>query len=170
MSNELVVAATCTQRAYLYLERELDLQGPPYSSEDLDRMAFEPDAVTARTGLVPTVAWRRGDPSPRAGRPPRRFSHWAYELPEKSTLDSDEVVTALLDAIEPYAAGIAEARSALGLQAGVMVVIWVEGGRDADGAVTFTTPSLGYRQRTVQRLAEMHLSLDHDQYVELPGS
>jgi hypothetical protein len=131
-------------------------------------MAFEPDEVTALTGLTPTAAWRRGDPSPRSDRPPRRFSHWTYELPETCSRDTEEVVTALLDAIEPHAAGIASACHTLGMRAGVMVVIWMQGGRDADGGVTFSTPALGYGRRTVQRLAEMHLSLDHDQNVELP--
>ncbi len=165
MNHDPVVLATCTQRAYLYLDRDLDLPGPPYRPEDLDRMAFEPDDVTGRTGLVPTTAWRRGDPSPRADRPPRRFSNWAYELPEKCTADTEEVVVALLDAIEPHAPGIAEACRALGLRAGVMVVIWMQGGRDAAGDVIFCTPSLSFAERTIQRLARMHLSLDHDQYV-----
>jgi hypothetical protein len=67
-------------------------------------MTFNPDEVTALIWLTPTKAWRRGDPSARAGGPPRRFSGWQYELPEASTFDTEEIVAALLDAIEPYAA------------------------------------------------------------------
>ncbi|WP_433378126.1 DUF4279 domain-containing protein [Actinoplanes sp. CA-142083] len=161
------VPGECLQRAYLYLERNYDSE-PPYSDDALDQMFFEPAEVTARVGLAPTTAWRRGDPAPRHDRPPRRFSSWSYELPESSTRDTEEVVTALLDAIEPHAAGIAVARAELGLRAGVMVVIWLAGGRDRGDEVSFTTPALSFRERTVQRLAAMGLSLDHDLYVEVP--
>jgi len=170
MRDESARTATCTQRAYLYLESDHDVDGPPYSDSDLDEMAFDPDEVTALVGLTPTTAWRRGDPSARAGRPPRRLSCWNYELPEVSTFDTEKVLVALLDAIEPYAAGILGACSALRLRAGVTLVIWLHGARDADGDVFVSTPALSYRRQTVQRLARLHLAVDHDLSVDLPDS
>jgi hypothetical protein len=156
-------ARACTQRAYLYLARDIDAAGPPYADSDAERMAFDPDEITALVGLRPTEAWRRGDPSPWTAERPRRFSGWKYELPEVATFDTEAVVTGLLDAIEPYATGIARACDTLGMTAGVTVVIWMR----ADSVGDLSTPSIGYRAETVQRLANLRLALDHDQYVEL---
>jgi hypothetical protein len=140
------MSTSCRQRAYLYLCRDYEpVSLPPYDDEDLDRMAFDPDEATVLVGLTPTSTRRRP-----------RFDGWDYEVPEVDTFDTEEVVTALLDAIEPYAAGLARARAELGLRAGVTVVIWSTG----------TTPAVCYRAETVRRLADLHLSLDHDQYVE----
>ncbi|MBL7496559.1 DUF4279 domain-containing protein [Frankia sp. CNm7] len=168
MRDETALTARCTQRAYLYLERDHDPAGPPYSDRDRDQMAFDPDEVTSLVGLTPTEAWRRGDPAARAGRPPRRFSNWKYGLPEVRTFDTEEVVTALLDAIEPHATGITNAYRALGMRGGVMVVIWMHGVRNADGDVAVSTPALSYSRQTVQRLAQLQLAVHHDQYIELP--
>jgi hypothetical protein len=33
---------SCTQRAYLYLERNVDVSEPPYDVHDLELMAFRP--------------------------------------------------------------------------------------------------------------------------------
>lgn len=168
MRHEAVTTAGCTQRAYLYLERDHDPAGPPYDDRDLDRMAFDPDDVTALTGLTPTRSWRRGDPAARAGGPPRRFSGWEYEPPGLRTYDTEQVITALLDRVEPYAGGITRACRMLGMRAGVIVVIWMRGERHSDGDVVVSTPAICYRAQTVQRLAALRLAVDHDQYVDLP--
>ncbi|GIE82463.1 hypothetical protein Aph02nite_84130 [Actinoplanes philippinensis] len=159
----------CVQRAYLYFVKDIDTGGPPYSTEDLDLMAFDPGEVTRLAGLQPTEAWRRGDA--RAGRPdPQRFSNWTYELPETRTYVTEEVVTRLLDEIEPHAGGIAEACTALGLRAGINVVIEMSGVRDAeDGEVILSTAAVTYTSETLKRLARLNVSVDHDQYVILPG-
>ncbi|MFC3384405.1 DUF4279 domain-containing protein [Couchioplanes azureus] len=156
------------QRAYLYLVRDVDVGEPPYELDELRQMAFDPDDVTRLVGLEPTRAWQRGDPHPYAPLP-RRFSRWAFELAEVRTYVTEEVVSQLLDAIEPYAAGIADACSTLGMRAGVAVVITMSGGRDTvAGGLHVSTASITYIARTLQRLAGLGLSVDHDQYVLLP--
>ncbi|MFI5493228.1 DUF4279 domain-containing protein [Actinoplanes sp. NPDC051859] len=147
----------CTHRAYLYVERDHSAE-PAYTDAELDRIAFDPDSVTALVGITPTEACRRGDPDPRPGRLPRRFSRWSFELPERETFETEDVVMELLDVIEPYASGIARACDELGMRAGVMVVICVKDGR---------SPVLGYQGQTIQRLARLGLSLHHDLYVDL---
>lgn len=161
-------AADCTQRAYLYLARDVDADGPPYSVDELELMAFDPDDVTRLVGLQPTSSWRRGDLRP--GRPePRRFSSWQYELAKVRTYYTEDVVTQLLDAIEPHAAGIAEAVAALGLRAGIQVVIEMSGDRDTEnGDIHLSTAAITYTAETVKRLARLNTSVDHDQYVYLP--
>ena len=77
-------------------------------------------------------------------------------------------MVSLLDAIEPYTEGIIDACRTLRMRAGIMVVIWTNGERDADGAILLSTPAIGYSAQTVQRLARLGLEVQHDQYVELP--
>ncbi|AGL13525.1 DUF4279 domain-containing protein [Actinoplanes sp. N902-109] len=149
---------TCLQRAYLYVTSEHRAAGPPYSPADLDRIAFDPAQVTALTGLTPTTSWRRHDHG-------HRFSDWTYELPERRTHDTEEVVTALLTILEPHAAALATARHLLDLQAGIMVVITTEAGLTPDGDILITTPAITYTAETLHRLAALDLSLHHDQYV-----
>ncbi|OHV63654.1 DUF4279 domain-containing protein [Pseudofrankia sp. BMG5.36] len=170
MTAETVRTASCTQRAYLYLNRSHNFGEPPYSDSDLVEMAFDPDEVTSLVGLTPTTAWRCGDPSARADGPPRRFSCWDYELPEVSTFDTEEVVAALLDAIEPHAAGLTRACGTLGMRAAVMVVIWMHGARNECGDAFVSTPTLSYSEQTMRRLAQLHLALHHDLNVELPDA
>jgi Domain of unknown function (DUF4279) len=161
-------SADCIQRAYLYLTRDVDTDGPPYSVEELELMAFDPSDVTRLVGLQPTKAWRRGDLHPgRAGR--RRFSNWEFGPASVRTHLTEEVVAALLDVVEPHRADIADACGSLGLRAGVMVVIEMSGNRDtADGSIDVSTAAITYTAETVKRLARLNLSVDHDQYVYLP--
>lgn len=131
-------------------------------------MDFDPEAATRAVGLRPTQSWRRGDPHPRRTEP-RRFSNWTYELPEMRTYSSEEVVIPLLNAIEPHAAGIAEACRSLGMRAGITVVITMSGDRDtSDGSIGVSTAAIAYSARTLHRMTRLNLSVDHDQYVELP--
>jgi hypothetical protein len=99
------ISADCIQRAYLYLQRDVDAGEPPYGADQRQLMAFDPNDVTGLVGLQPSQAWRRGDPSSHPSGP-RRFSSWRYELPEVRTYFTEEVVTQLLDAIEPHAVGM----------------------------------------------------------------
>ena len=159
--------AGCEQRAYLWLERAGDVGEPPYSGEQLGRMAFDPGRVTELVGLAPTDSARRGDPRRRPNAPAARFSRWEYSLPVRETSVTEDVVTALLDAVEPHADGIATACRELGLQAGIMVVITLKGYRDADGEIVLTTAATGSSSPIIQRLARLGLSLEHDQYVHI---
>ncbi|WP_436535988.1 DUF4279 domain-containing protein [Actinoplanes sp. HUAS TT8] len=131
-------------------------------------MEFDPSDVTRLVGLQPTEAWRRGDLRPgRAGR--QRFSNWEFGLASVRTYLTEDVVTALLDVIEPHRAGIADACGNLGMRAGVMVVIEMSGNRDtADGSIDVSTAAITYAAETVKRLARLDLSVDHDQYAYLP--
>ncbi|SDT70302.1 protein of unknown function [Actinoplanes derwentensis] len=82
---------------------------------------------------------------------------------------TEEVVIQLLDAIEPHATGIAEARAALGLRAGINVVIEMSGERDTeDGGIHVSTAAITYTADTLKRLARLDIMIDHDQYVYLP--
>jgi hypothetical protein len=168
MGDETTNASGCAQRAYLYLERDHDLVGPPFNDDDLAQLEFDPDEVTALVGLTPTTTWRRGDPASWRGGRPHRFSGWKYELPEISTFDTEEVVIALLDVIEPHGEKIVSASHTWGMRAGVMVVIWMYGELNTDGEMVVSTPALGYTAPTVQRLARLGLAVHHDQYVALP--
>lgn len=94
---------------------------------------------------------------------------WKYELAKVRTFFTEDVVTRLLDDIEPHAAGIAEACAVLGMRAGIDVVIEMSGFRDPeDGSVELSTAAITYTAETVRRLARLHLTVDHDQYVYLP--
>lgn len=161
-------SANCVQRAYLHLVRDVEVTGPPFTSSDVALMTFDPDEVTRLTGLRPTEAWRSGDPVPGTSRS-RRLSTWKYELPEVHSYITEEVVVPLLDAIEPYTESIDTARRTLGMRAGIMVVITMHGDRNTDdGESHVSTAAITYTSQTLQRLAQLGLSLEHDQYVLLP--
>jgi hypothetical protein len=157
---------TCTQRAYLYLERKTSASGPPYSEDELELMAFDPGEVTRLVGLHPTATRRRGDPHTHHPTP-HRFSSWRYETSPVHTFFTETVVTGLLNTIEPYTAGIADACRTLGMQAGIMVVIEMGPRRDDDGGATVSTADVSYSAETVRRLSRLGLALHHDQYVLL---
>jgi hypothetical protein len=157
------VFPACVQRAYLYLERDVDPGDPPYSDDALDLMDFDPDAATWTVGLRPTRAWRRGDPSPPNPRP-HQCSGWQYGLPPAKTYHTEQVVAVLLTAVEPYADGIATACRTLGLRAGIRVVIQMTARYDG-GAIDVTTATVSCGTTTIQRLARLNLSLACDQYV-----
>jgi len=161
-------SADCIQRAYLYLTRDLDTGGPPLRADEIKLMAFDPDDVTRLVRLQPTTAWRRGDLHPGLSER-RRSSNWEYELAKVRTYFTEGVVTRLLDAIEPHAAGITEACAALGMRAGINVVIEMIGDRNtASGNLHVSTAAITYTAQTLKRLAQLDLSVDHDQYVFLP--
>ena len=152
-----MIFSECVQRAYLYL-----------GEAEKGSATFDPDDVTRLVGLEPTETWRRGDRHPRMPRR-RQSSRWKHEPARQSTFFTEEVVTALLDVIEPCAAGIAEARETLHLRAGINVVIEMRGVRDPDdGGVILSTAAITYSAQTVRRLAQLDLYIDHDQYVFLP--
>ncbi|MER7009707.1 DUF4279 domain-containing protein [Dactylosporangium sp. NPDC000555] len=160
----------CVQRAYLYLERNVDVTGPPFTSSDLALMSFDPDEVTRLVGLQPTTTWRSDDPDPVSGTSRlRRFSSWKYEQPEAHNYITEEVVVSLLDAVEPYTEGIDTACRTLGMRAGIMVVITMHGDRNTDdGGPHVSTAAITYTAQTLRRLVRLGLSLEHDQYVLLP--
>jgi hypothetical protein len=161
-------SADCTQRAYLYLVRDVDLTGPPYTPSDRALLAFDPGEVTRLIGLQPTEVWRSGETVAGTSRSHRSDS-WAYELPEVHSYITEEVIVPLLDAIEPYAEGIERACHTLGMRAGIMVVIKMRGDRNTDdGGLHVSTAAISYTPKTLKRLAQMGLSVDHDQYVFLP--
>ncbi|AGZ38507.1 DUF4279 domain-containing protein [Actinoplanes friuliensis] len=164
MNDTDTAAAGCTQRAYLYLERDVATDGPPYNPAELDLMAFEPDEVTRLLGLDPTATWRRGDPHPQFPAP-RRFSGWNYEQPARVTYATEDVVTAMLDAVEPHAEGLVNACKTLGMRAAIMVVIEMQGSRQNDGDISISTPAITYSAATLRRAAALDLALNHDQYV-----
>ncbi|WP_422739700.1 DUF4279 domain-containing protein [Micromonospora sp. WMMD729] len=163
MSSSADSSPSCVQRAYLYLARDVETAGPPYSVDELQLMAFDPDEVSRIVGLQPTMAWQRGAPHPN--RPgPRQFSAWEYSPAPVRTYRSEEVVARLLDDVEPYATGIAEACKSLGMRAGVAVVIEMTARRDHQD-LDITTAAVGYSAETIGRLARLSLALEHDQYL-----
>ncbi|WP_432976211.1 DUF4279 domain-containing protein [Dactylosporangium sp. CA-233914] len=89
---------TFAQRAYLVLQHPVTKDVSSYSDAELDAMAFDPDEVTALAGLAPTTSYRRGEPDGLA----RRSSGWEYSTPVMDTMITDDVVTALLDRIDPF--------------------------------------------------------------------
>lgn len=103
--------ASVRQRAHLKVTLDEGNDGPD----------FDPADVTPLVGVAPSRAHRRGDPWRGSLR--RRFSGWYIEVPSRKEYDTDAVVRELLDEVEPYAEGLACAREALRLQAGVQVVI-----------------------------------------------
>ncbi|WP_234581006.1 DUF4279 domain-containing protein [Micromonospora sp. MH99] len=146
------VAVTCIQRAYLRVA----------AAGDSDGGDFDPAHVTRLVGLEPTRVHRRGEAT---GQRVHRLSGWYVDVPRRPEYDTELLLIELLGLIEPHAEGLARARQALGLRAGVNVVIEMHSGRDGADDILVATPALHLTAETMRRLADLHLWLDCDQYV-----
>jgi hypothetical protein len=140
---------TFAQRADLVLQRRVTKDVSSYSDAELDALAFDPDEVTALVGLAPTRVYRWGGP----GGSGRRANAWQYSTPVMDTMITDDVVTALLDRIDPCAEGIAAACRAFGLRPGIRVL--------NDSPDPAARALVYYGPTTIQRLARLDVSIEH---------
>ena len=76
----------------------------------------DPSIVTSRIGLSPTSAWRRGDPMAPHPTATRNHSRWSFQSPLPLESAVEQHVEALLQRLEPYAAGIRECASVFSVE------------------------------------------------------
>lgn len=138
----------------------------PYA-EDVD---FEPDEVTALLGVRPTRVRRRGEQGDDARVQYPRSSYWSFDLPRRFEIDSEALVSELLDAIEPAATGLERVRGELPVEAQVSLAQYLHGylydaGDEGPRSFSATSPALAFEATTLERMAGLGLGLDVDQYI-----
>jgi len=136
-----------------------------------DQCDFDPVALTQVLEIAPTSIERRGDAGP-SGRVVRSTA-WCWQLGDRTTTETYEVVQEVLDIFEPVADRIAEARARCGLDLILHLVIKMYGRLEVepDGSTwaSVPTPSTAFSSQMLGKLAELGCSLDIDQYVLVPA-
>lgn len=127
---------------------------------------YDPEEVTAATGVAPTKTWRRGDvvaETPR-GVQRRRRNTWIVESDVPAGADTDPGraldlhLASVLDRLAPGA----ETLSRLGAEhdAAVLCTVAITGS---------TVPTISFDRATIRQVASLNAALDVDVYV-LSGS
>jgi hypothetical protein len=148
------------QYAYLFVE------------SDEESTVWDPDDLTAALGVEPTAVRLRGELN-RQGRPIRRTS-WTYAGDSTADDDTDAVVRAVAEAVEPRAEAFREYVATKQLSAGINVILKMISERtfvgedDDEDAWGVPTPAVGVKAGTVQLLARLGIGVDFDMYIDLP--
>jgi Domain of unknown function (DUF4279) len=120
--------------------------------------SFDPDEITRRLGLKPTVSYRPGDPIMRDGKGHRRHYGWIIAVGEQETLKIDDLLRELRERISVSSHTIRQVCNDLDIN--LVVVCGVRQHEDAE-----TTPALFFPSEFVAWVAELGGSLDVDVIV-----
>jgi hypothetical protein len=122
---------------------------------------FDPDDITRRVGLQPTISYRRGDPGPF--EQPRKRDFWGVTVGPQETLDVQALLQVLMDQVHPRLAPIGEVCAELGLTPVVSCTIELK---------SSLTPVIQLSRGIVQQWADLGeiLEIDVLAHVLKPGS
>jgi hypothetical protein len=115
---------------------------------------FQPEDVTAMTGVTPTETWRLGEFIGRS-QLRRKNDGWAYGLSERKEFDMEILLLELLEELEPYKVRILDAVRAFELDVEISFCI----------SFQEATPALVFDIETLQRLVDLRAALDIDLYA-----
>lgn len=138
MDDDAEPMPRCIQGGHLRLEGEHD------GNSD-----FDPDDVTRLIGLEPSWKRRRGELLGVDGKPIAAGSSWRIEVPSRDSTHTEAIVRELLDIVEPHADGMASARRAFGLSAGIFVY--------ANIYDQLSMPQVQFHTSTLRRLSALDL-------------
>lgn len=128
----------CIQGGHLRLEAEPGGDG-----------SFDPDEVSRLIGLEPSWMRRSGELRGVDNKPLAAGSSWRIEVPRRDSTHTEAIVRELLDIVEPHADGMATARRAFGLSAGIYVYV--------DIYDQLSVPQVQFSVGTLRRLAALEL-------------
>jgi hypothetical protein len=121
--------------------------------------AFDPHEITRRTGLRPNGGvWRKGEPRVlRTGRvlPDRTHSHWGIVSATVSALDLPQLLSDILDVVEPHRETILDIAAGCGAELEVSLHIFM----------THQTPIGTVPLATLRRIVAFNADFDWDLYV-----
>lgn len=124
-------------------------RAPAVGGEHGGNSGFDPDEVTRLIGLEPTWKRRSGELLGADGRPIAAGSSWRIDVAWRDTTHTEALVRELLDIVEPYADGMANARRVLGLSAGIYIFV--------DIYDQLSVPQVQFHVSTLRRLAALEL-------------
>jgi hypothetical protein len=115
---------------------------------------LQPEAVTTQLGLQPTRTWKAGEKR-GSTRVVERDSGWILRTPARPALEFDDLVSEVLNEIEPRASELLE----LAKQPGMTVRL------DCVGYVTATVPSIYFENGLLRRMGALGVDLDVDLFL-----
>ena len=117
--------------------------------------SFDPDEITRRLGIEPTIHFRPGDPITKDGQGSRRGYGWMIKIGGRETLEIDDILQELRERVNVSSATIRQLCNDLGVEA--VVVCGVGQHESAE-----TTPALFFPVDFIEWVAEMGASLNVD--------
>ena len=118
---------------------------------------FDPDEVTRLVGIEPTATRRKADPIPK---------HSCWEVSsvhvENDLVDIYEMSSVLIAKLKPHSDSIASAKSKLGCEAVLQVVLHIT----IDDSIS--TPAIGFDVDVISFLNAVGASIDVDTYRNAP--
>jgi Domain of unknown function (DUF4279) len=114
---------------------------------------FDPDVVTHTVGVAPTSVHRKGTPAPKC-------AVWKISVGKVAgdVVDVYELSSALVSKLLPYQDRIARVKEELGLDAVLVVVLWIT----TDDSKP--TPAIGFESEVITFLDAVGASIDIDTY------
>lgn len=117
----------------------------------LTGLHVSPDDITGIVGLCPTRTWALGDSIQNTALR-RKHDGWQFALPPKETLQLEEQLKDLLDALDPYRERIREVAQRMVLEVEVYCAVYIAG----------DTPASYLSACTLGRLVALGANLDID--------
>jgi hypothetical protein len=117
--------------------------------------SFDPDEITRRLGIQPTIRFRPGDPITKDGQGRRRGYGWMLKVDGRDTIEIADMLHELQQRVSVPAQKVREVCSDLGVEP--VVICGVGQHEDAD-----TTPALFFPADFIEWLNEMSASLNVD--------
>lgn len=116
--------------------------------------SFDPDEVTRRLGIKPTMQFRPGDPITEDGRGRRRGTGWAIKIGPQSTLDIESMLHELRERADVSAAVVKQLCADLEIE---LVIVCGVSGEQAD-----TMPAMFFPTEFLAWVVDLGASLDVD--------
>lgn len=118
---------------------------------------FDPEDFTRLAGVNPTSILRKGVPRPKD-------SIWKLSSGEitNDVIDIYEMSKTLIVPLLPHSESIIKAKSDLGLEAVLEVVLWIT----SDEAIS--TPIIGFDSQVISFIASIGATIDIDTYRNVP--
>ncbi len=111
----------------------------------------EPERITAKLGLAPSMAWLAGE-SLGPNRQPRKTNGWEVEILGRDGEEPDAVIERLLEVVAGREAAVRELSAAATVELVVVVYAYEY------------MPGVSFSQAVVERLAQMGCAIDIDLY------
>lgn len=117
--------------------------------------SFDPDEITRRLGIKPTLQFRPGDPATEDGEGRRRGYGWMIKVGGQGTIEIDKLLDELRQRVTVSGTSIKQVCNELGVEAVVLCGV----GQHEDA---ITTPTLWFPADFLGWVAEMGASLNVD--------
>ena len=119
---------------------------------------LEPAEITARLGIEPTEAWKKGDKH-RNGFHYRRFSLWCWASTRgQEPIWIDKLVDEVIDKFQNKVEAINEIKQLFGLESTLQIILYVDTNQNS------STPALAHDLRTIVFLYRNQSTTDVDIY------